>query len=155
MKANELVGWPVAFHPDEWPEGTLDRMDATVMTKAIWPLRALANIPMWPSKLVAGHVRTSGSTKSQHYAVGRLSTATDMHVSSLANMLKVMEAAETISDIGGIGIYFDTNTPMLHLDVRSKRLTWLRTKDGKYVYKENDIIKFYVTLGEQLCGQQP
>ena len=65
-------------------------------------------------------------------------------------MLFVMEQAEQINDIGGIGIYFDTKTPMIHIDMRPKRLVWLRTKTGEYVYKCNDIIGFYRVLADEL-----
>jgi hypothetical protein len=76
-----------------------------------------------------------------------------MHVSTIANMISAMNTAESIDEIGGIGIYFDTNTPLIHIDRRKARLVWLRyTENDKqvYLYRENDRAKFYKKLGELL-----
>ena len=51
---------------------------------------------------------------------------------------------------GGIGIYFDTNKPLIHIDSRKGRLMWLcyKEEDGErvYLYRENDAVKFYKKL---------
>jgi uncharacterized protein YcbK (DUF882 family) len=110
---------------------------------------------MWPSALAEAHVRDSG--KSQHSTNGgeRLSSATDMHLETISLMIASMAVAESIDAIGGIGIYFNTNTPMIHIDTRPDRLVWLCYKDnsGKlvYLYRENDYAKFYKKLGELLA----
>ena len=154
MKANEIKKWPQNMQPHEWPGGTLKHMDADLFTDCVFPLRQSSGIPMTPSSLFGAHVRDDESG-SQHNTKGgkRLSTATDLQVSSIGRMISVMVAAEQIPAIGGIGIYFDTNKPMIHIDSREGRLLWLCHKEnGKrvYLYRENDPIKFYVKLGELL-----
>lgn len=109
---------------------------------------------MTPSSLYGAHVRhdDSGSRHSTKEKT-RLSDATDLHVSSIGRMIAAMLTAEQIPAIGGIGIYFDTNTPLIHIDKRPNRLVWLcYTENGKrvYLYRENDAVKFYKKLGDLL-----
>lgn len=154
MKATELGKWHAKFKPSEFPKGVLEHLDAKVLTDILFPLRDLCGVPLKPSQLADAHVRHEVG-KSQHCTNKgtRLSTATDVHVSNHESMLKVLSYAEGLNTVGGIGIYFDTNTPMLHLDlveVRGSRLVWLRNKHGKYVYRENNYIEFVKELYEQV-----
>ena len=154
MKASQIKHWPSNMQPHEWPDGTLDHMDADLFTDCVFPLRKMSGVPMTPSSLYGAHVRhdDSGSRHSTKEET-RLADATDLQVSSVGRMIAVMLAAEQIPAIGGIGIYFDTNKPMIHVDKRPNRLVWLCYKeDGKrvYLYRENDPIKFYKKLGELL-----
>ena len=154
MKASEIKSWPKNLSPTEWPNGALDQMDATLFTDCVFPLRKLSGIPMTPSPLLGAHVRSDGN--SQHSTKGgtRPSTATDIHVSSISRMVAMMNYAEQLPAIGGVGIYFDTNTPLVHIDSRKNRLVWIaRTgEDGQreYIYRENDPIVFYKVLGEEI-----
>lgn len=154
MKASQIKKWPSQFSPDEWPAGTLDHMSASLLTECVFPLRVKLGSPMSPSTPVDAHVRFEGSVNSQHYAVGRLSTATDMMVSDYAEMIQCMYKAESIDAIGGIGIYFDTHNPLVHIDERDGRLVWLarKDKDGnrEYIYRENNPALFYELLGKEL-----
>ena len=150
MKACDLKSWHKSIAPSEFPDGVLKHMSAELFTTALFPLRDLANVPMWPSSLYRAHVRHEGNPANRHYAVGRLSDAVDMHVKTFEAMLQVMMCADRIASIGGIGIYFDTNTPLFHIDTRPNRLMWMRTREGEYVYRENDRVKFYKILGDQL-----
>jgi len=150
MIASNIKDWANQFKPGDWPAGVLDKMDSLILTDIIFPLRIKSGIAMWPSAYYDAHIRETGT--SQHsIECGRLSTATDMHVATITKMMRVMAVAETILEIGGIGVYFDTNTPMLHLDARKNRLVWLRYKNEfgelKYLYRENDYVKFYKKLG--------
>jgi hypothetical protein len=156
MKASEMAKslWPSNIQPEEWPQGTLEHMDSYLFTDCVFPLRKKSRIPMSPSSLYGAHVRhdDSGSRHSTKEGT-RLVDATDVHVSSNSRMVALMNYAESIPTIGGIGIYFDTNTPLVHIDRRPNRLVWLCYKeDGKrvYLYRENDPIKFYKKLGELL-----
>lgn len=151
MNATQIITWPKEMKPTEWPKGTLSHMNFNLFVNGVFPLRKLSGIPMWPSSLYEAHVRHDES-ESRHSTENhqRLADATDLHVSTVERMLRVMEAACRINEIGGIGIYFDTNTPMIHIDMRPLRLVWLRTKKGKYVYRENDIIEFYRVLAQEL-----
>lgn len=152
MNASNIKEFPVQFKKKDWPVGVLKRMDSLILTECIFPLRIKSGVPMWPSSMYSAHIREDG--KSQHSIEGgRLSTATDMHVKTIPEMLKVMSVAESIDAIGGIGIYFDTNTPLVHIDGRKGRLMWLRYIECNkqfYLYRENDYVKFYKKLGELL-----
>lgn len=160
MKASQLKTWPSNIQPHEWPKGTLDHMDADLFTDCVFPLRKKSGIPITPSSLYGAHVRhdDSGSRHSTKEET-RLADATDLHVSSISRMVALMNYAESIPAIGGIGIYFDTNTPLVHIDKRPNRLVWLCCQEWNkttekwervYLYRENDPIKFYQKLGELL-----
>ena len=156
MKATEIRNWPVAFQPSEWPEGVLNHMHANVFM-ALFKLRTLSTVPMVPSSLASAHVRHSGASMHSTQGNMRLSTATDMHVKTVSDLLRVMIAADAEQDITGFGMYFDTNTPMFHIDTgRPSRLMWIAFKNAKgereYLYRENDRVKFYKKLGELLCS---
>lgn len=154
MKASEIKKWPVNLSASEWPNGALEQMDANLFVDCVFPLRKSSGIPMTPSSLLGAHVRSDGN--SQHSTQGgtRLSTATDIQVSSISRMVSVMNYAEQLPSIGGIGIYFDTNKPLIHIDSRKGRLVWIARKNEKgereYIYRENDSIKFYKTLAEEI-----
>jgi hypothetical protein len=153
MKASEIKLWPEYFTENDWPEGVLENLDSHVLTDCVFPLRRGSGIPMWPSAYAPAHVRFDGNEDNQHYAVGRLSQATDMHCKTYRNMIALMVDAEKNEHIGGVGIYFDTNTPMIHVDryeTRGKKLTWMRTANKKYIYKENNPVIFYKELANQL-----
>lgn len=150
MNATQIIAWPKTFAPTEWPDGTLCHMSFDLFNNGVFPLRELSGVPMWPSSLFDAHVRGEGNSRHSTKLGTRLSDATDLHVSTIARMLTVWEAAHRIDAIGGIGMYFNTNTPMVHIDMRPDRLVWLCTQDGEYVYRCNDIVKFYKVLAEEL-----
>ena len=83
---------------------------------------------------------------SQHYAVGRKSTAIDVFPEG--PIIDAWLVAIT-GRFGGVGVYFDTmyrgeRKPMLHLDKRPRKkgaiTLWMR-KDGEYIYSRSEIIK--------------
>ncbi len=150
MKASDIIDFHEKFKKSDWPESVLDKMNSNVLIDGVFVLRDESGIPMWPSALAAAHVREDGNSRHSTQSGTRLSDATDMHVSSYYKMIEVMLYADNIDAIGGIGIYFNTNTPMLHLDMREGSLLWLCTKNGEYIYRENDIVKFYDALGKEL-----
>lgn len=143
------IQWPAQFKKTDWPSNSVDYMDPSLFEDALFPLREVSGVPMWPSALFDAHVRYTGT--SQHSTNGgtRLSTATDMHVKTKADLAKVFASVAKVEAIGGIGLYFDTNTPMFHIDTRPEPTAWLRVK-GEYIYLHKDPVRFYKTLGEQL-----
>lgn len=150
----EIVNWPSTLSLGEFPGEAAKWMDARLMEDIIFPVRSLSGVPMWPSKLERAHVRHEASG-SQHSTQNKteLSRATDFHVRDYESLVKVMAHLEQNDAVGGVGLYFDTNTPMFHVDLmesRGMRLVWVRTRDGDYVYRENDYTRFYEVLAEQL-----
>lgn len=155
LTAADIQNWPAHLNAEEWPDGVLERMNIKVHTDIIFPMRINTNVPMWPSKLYEAHVRDEG--RSQHSTSRKgcngLSDATDMHCSSYRQLVELMDWAEDEALVGGVGIYFDTRSPMIHVDrfaTRGKKLTWLRSSAGEYIYKQADPVKFYHQLSEEL-----
>ncbi|AFV51106.1 hypothetical protein MS_027 [Vibrio phage VPMS1] len=151
MKASELQPWPENMQPHEWPKGTLDCMNAALFTRIVFPTRKAAGVAMWPSSLYGAHVRPDGNSRHSTKGGTRLSDATDMHVKSHRDMILVFNALQANKEVGGIGLYFDTNTPMIHMDNRSQRIMWLRV-EGEYIYAHKDQVRFYKELGKVLEG---
>lgn len=151
MKASEIKHWPSTISAAEWPKGVLENMDSEVI-RLVFDLRAATGIPMWPSKLYDAHVRPSGTSQHSLDNGNRQSTATDMHVSTHTRLAKVFDALTAMPAVGGIGLYFDTNTPMFHMDTRAERIMWVRDASGEYHYFHKDPIKFYKVLGDSLCS---
>lgn len=159
MKASEISSWPSTFSPSEWPDGVLEWTDADLLIFGLFPMRKLSGVSMSPSSLYEAHVRHDNSN-SQHSTKNktRLSNAGDFSLRSHADMIKAMDAAQQIDDIGGIGVYFDTNSPLIHIDnmdTRGNRLVWMcpsRNNGEKrtYIYRENDPVYFYCKLVEEL-----
>jgi len=150
MKAANIRTWIKAFKLTDWPQGVLDCMDAAIIKFGVFVLREKSGIPMWPSSKPDAHIRPEGNSRHSTKGGERLSDATDMHVKTHKQMVQLMGVAESIEYIGGIGIYFDTSTPLIHIDGRPQRLVWIRTDQGEYVYRENDPVKFYHVLSEQM-----
>lgn len=146
MKASDIQHWPDNISASEWPDGVLENMEAGVLTECIFPMRKDSGVPMWPSSLYGAHIRETGT--SQHSIEGgKLARATDMHVKTYSNLLKAFNAALANPAIGGIGLYFDTNTPMIHVDTRPNRIMWVRI-DGKYIYAHKNPMDFYKAIAE-------
>lgn len=155
MKAIAINFTGTHFSPTEWPEGVLDQMDSAVLVNGLFPLRKLSGFPMTPSSLAEAHVRIDGG-ESQHSTKhgARLSTATDIHVKDVSTYPILIGAALALmasGHIGGFGVYFDTNTPMFHIDTRSNGpLVWLRDSDGSYLYLQNTPQTFWKKLYHEM-----
>jgi hypothetical protein len=138
MRASELDFTSLAhFAPSEFPEGVLEHVDARLIQR-LDEFRDRLGQPIYPSPLAAGWYRTTGSTGSRHYAVGRISDAGDIF--PRGNAVNAVLVALRQRCWGGIGIYFDTHGPdgtpwpMLHLDLRpGQQVLWMR-QAGRYVY---------------------
>jgi len=100
-------------------------------------IRDKTGIPIYPSPLPSAWARTDGSQTSRHYAVNRLSDAGDVFPDR-GRFLELYLHLQQVSDIGGIGIYADTNGPdgepwpMIHFDLRPVNLRVFWARDGKY-----------------------
>lgn len=123
------------FGPHEWPEGVLDHLNPQLIY-TLDVFRSRLHRPVYPSPLSGAWARQSGSSTSRHYAVDRQSDAGDVFPDcSIGNAFLV---ACGINDIGGIGVYFDTQYkgerwPMMHIDLRESPEFWARI-NGSYYY---------------------
>ncbi len=85
-------------------------------------LRKLLGVVMLPSPVPGALARDYGSKRSQHYAIDRLSTASDMFIEG--SPFEIFSKIIFTKLFTGIGIYLDTNGPdgkpwvMFHLDIR-------------------------------------
>lgn len=154
MRASEFKGWTPQIKKSEMPADTLEFMDSRIFSDIIIPLRLASGVPMWPSALTRAHVRHENG-KGAHHTNGKtkLASGTDWHARDFTSILKIASRLESMESVGGIGIYFNTNTPMFHADLmsfRGNRLMWMVTKKGEYIYRENNPVKFYIELGKQL-----
>ena len=139
------------FSPEEWPDSTLEHMNASV----IWALSKLRNrLPadhsIMPSPVPAGHVHHNYSGSRHSTKKGeRLSDATDVFMSWGHVWGAWMEAIQ-LPEIGGLGIYMDTRwgwkrMPMLHIDTRPNRVMWVRS-EGIYTYYHSSPVMFHKAL---------
>lgn len=150
-----MIKWIKEFKKEDWPEGAVDQMEERLFNDILFPLRQISRVPMWPSSLLGAHIRESGNSRHSTKGGTRKSDATDMHVGNYVRMMMVYNAAQTIDAIGGIGVYFNTNTPMFHVDGREDRLIWVRRRNGEYVYWNKhsslkDQAAYYRALSEEL-----
>lgn len=153
MNSRTMINWINEFSASEWPGNVIDVMAPRLFHMALFPLRIACGFAMWPSAFESAHVRPSGDSRHSTKGGTRLSDATDMHVRTYAQLMRVFMEALAIPAIGGIGLYFDTNTPMFHIDTRPERLVWIRV-DGEYIYLNNDPIRFFIELGKALEAKQ-
>lgn len=137
--------------PAEWPGNVLQYMTSRIISTAI-KLRDKTNAPMIPSPISEAHVRfKTGTSRHDVGSSGtmRKSDATDLYLGRNSDAPKVWRIAQAMSEIGGLGIYFDTiynNEPriLFHIDNRPDRLLWLcplrdREKEKRtYVYYRDD-----------------
>ena len=148
------------FTPNEFPKGSLENIEA----KLIYFLdgyRDLLDEKVIPSPVAAGWYRFDGSMTSRHYAVRRLSDAGD--VFPQCDIRKALVVAMGCPWWGGIGVYLDTTgpsgkpEPMLHLDLRPRRVLWMRVKENgkeRYIYplrskqEMQDYMRYLTEWGE-------
>ena len=142
------------FRPVEWPEGALENMEADLIVTIDEIRRELPKThTLTPSPLKGAHVRLAGSMQSRHYALNRLSDATDLFA-NWTTIWKIWEVAQKHPRVGGIGLYTDTwsgdpkvTKPMIHIDLRPERLLWV--KADEYVYLDQDPRFFFRLLAER------
>ena len=106
-----------------------------VLIYSLGKLRKLLGMKMRPSPVKGALARFDGKPTTQHYAVGRLSTASDMFIEGIPFYIysKILHSGL----FTGIGIYLDTKGPdglpwvMFHLDIRIRNFPfiWIAKKD--------------------------
>jgi len=126
------------FSLEEWnnPEWCLKHTDS----RLVIALDKFRSVGIEPSKHPEGWARLTGSPKSAHYALDRLSTAGDWFPSHSARQVFLQAIQSGL--FGGLGFYTDTNGNtgkpqyMIHSDLRSGSLLWVRHR-GEYYYPAN------------------
>lgn len=139
------------FSPSEWPDPTVLKLVDTRVLAGLNKLRDMHGKALHPSKHPDGWSRTTGSTTSRHYAVGRLSDAGDFFPEG--DVLECWLKAIQMPEWGGFGLYLDTKKSiyqpgaMMHLDLRpGPRVFWIRNEIGEYVLKDKEPAKFWNAL---------
>lgn len=145
-----MINWIPQLQPHEWPAGVIEHMNPELFNKVVIPLRQKSGVSMTPSPLVEGHVRQDGTSRHSTKNGTRLSDATDLFIPSTKQaVFSILRHAQSVP-AGGIGLYFDTQpSTMVHVDMRSQRLLWLRV-NGEYIYEANNPEFFYQTLLKQV-----
>jgi hypothetical protein len=153
LKGVAMINWDIVenFKPYEFIDDT-DMVEPELIY-SMDSLRNRAKNRIFPSPVRGSMVRFDGSETSQHYAVGRLSTAIDIFCEGYP-MVSFIEILNT-KNFNGIGVYVDTNGPdgkpwtMFHIDIRKRGfddthpLIWVsrveivnRKKKRKYYYPQ-------------------
>ncbi len=125
-----MINWDYVYKlsPGEFSEDPNKYADPELMY-ALGALRELLGNRMFPSPVPGALARDYGSKTSQHYAIGRKSTASDQFIEGVP-----FEIYSKILHSGlftGIGIYLDTAGPdvkpwvMFHLDIRKRVYPWI------------------------------
>ncbi len=149
VTAADVIYFSKYFKESEFPMDTLAYIDPQIIT-TLNNLRHIYSAPIHPSPVREAWIRFDGSTTSRHYVGnGRLADAADFFPGGSIQMCWL--AAQSIPEIGGIGLYPYTRhgnlnpggySPMMHIDLRpykgSIRVFWLRRKDGSYIYPQKN-----------------
>lgn len=157
MKASELDFSKFAHLTKyDWPRGVLENMDAKVIILMDELQSFNSKFSMVPSPECDSHVRNSNTRNRHDICNGnRLSDATDFFM-DWDVLRKFYDAAIKHPNLGGLGLYFDSelygeNLPMVHIDCRSDRVMWIRhrpdpNKDSIYVYQHKNPKDFSLLL---------
>lgn len=138
-RAIDVIDQMKAFSRNEFTQKSLENTSAELF-EVLHELRLEWMEPIHPSRNPDGWARFSGSVTTRHYAINRLSDAGDIF--PVGNVIAFWQLCLRHPKIGGIGIYFDTKIgilqpgPMIHIDLRPRKLLWSRIK-GKYHYFSN------------------
>ena len=145
MKLEEVI-WSENFAYNEFPGEVIKWIEPSLLQLLV-ELRERTGVFMEPSQLERAHARSEEST-SQHSTMNWTikSKASDMQTNNMEHMLAIFTQAQRIEGFGGIGVYFDTNRPTLHFDIRESRVLWVRDHFGVY---HSDAVPstFYRELG--------
>jgi hypothetical protein len=159
MKASEInFDQLLYFSKSEWPENTLDCMDANIIYTLADVREALPESHgFYPSPVTRAHVRIRGSSRHSINEGLRLSDATDFFV----EWKYAWDAWNEIlrnPEIGGAGIYTDMmfkgtegDYCMFHIDTRPQRIVWMSWREdrhhkNKYVYLTRDPLEYHRLL---------
>lgn len=138
------------FSINEFPEDPVKFADPKLIIN-LDRLREFIGSAISPSPVKGALARFDINAKnSQHYAVGRKSTAIDIFIDCdpLEAFVKILQSKL----FNRVGVYYDTQYrnelhTMFHLDLKDQNLMWYRD-DGKYYYSyQND---FYSNLLDKM-----
>jgi len=144
-----MIDWDKAdnFSPYEFPENT--SFAEPELFYRLSRLRKLIDRKIFPSPAQGALARMTGSPSSQHYALGRLSTACDIFCEGtpIQNFISLIGSKL----FNGIGVYLDTigidGLPwvMFHVDTRELNndspVIWIVTKtnnNNNYYYPQDN-----------------
>ncbi len=133
------------FKPEEFMGSRIEGLPRSSMLpwldeRVIWAitrLRLLTGQRMTPSP-APGAIARTWKTKSQHYSIGRISTAVDLFILE-GTLQTVYEAALKLPEIGGFGAYPEWKPHHgVHIDIRPRKgrlHTWMaENKEGEQIY---------------------
>ena len=138
----------MSLNDSEWPTGTIQNMTLGIIRTAK-QLREKTGTPMVPSPDPAAHIRFKEGTSRHCVTSSRQSDATDLFILDNLDAARVWHQALAMSEIGGLGIYFDSQLNgkmkvLFHIDNRPDRLLWVcpsrkRSKESRsYIYFRED-----------------
>lgn len=144
------IQWIPELQPHEFPDGVLENMDDKVIN-ALIKVRTASGVPVTPSPIPEAHIRIQGTSRHSIQNYTRKSDATDFFVkSNFSSVQKTILAIQSVPEIKGWGVYFDTKpSVMFHIDTRKDPLRWVRVNKN-YIYESLEILEYYKTLYEQL-----
>lgn len=148
--ANEL---DFSIHYPNFPEFARNGIDLSLSAAetilVLQALRTRGGFPIWPGPQQANWGRAYGRKTSEHFALGRNATAGDVFPAR-GSALKFWTLAQTFPQIGGLGLYLDTDgldgKPwiMVHYDLRaSPRRHWIRNEWGAYIHRHDEPKEFW------------
>jgi len=149
-----MINWNNVYKlsPGEFSEDP-DKYAEPELIYSLGKLRKLVGVRVFPSPVSGALARTYGSKNSQHYAVDRLSTASDVFIEGVP--MDILTLILFSGLFRGIGVYLDTTGPdglpwvMFHIDLRLRKnthpLIWIyqkvKTNSGivtMYRYPQSD-----------------
>lgn len=149
-----MINWDYVYKlaPHEFSEDP-DKYAEPELMYSLGNLRKLLGTKMRPSPVPGALARLHGKETSQHYAIGRKSTASDEFIEGIP--FEIYSKILYSNLFTGIGIYLDTNGVdgmpwiMFHLDIRKRDypFIWIVKKmyntkkqiiGDKYYYPEYD-----------------
>ena len=147
----------ILLQKNEWPKAVRPLLDPNVYELAL-AVRTVADTPMVPSPDPEAHVRYTDGASLHCVGVrgNKRSMATDLFLLDPSGVAQAWVQAQSISALGGFGIYFDTSLGgkkrvLFHLDTRQKRTLWLCPDERvrRYVYYSVDPILFLNLLSKE------
>lgn len=154
----------MSLHVNEWPQSIIHLMSGKTIRTAIM-IRELTGCTMIPSPAPEAHARLkdydpSESGKRSRHNVGKLgvlrkSDGTDIFLSN-NQVSEFWLKAQACPDLGGFGLYFDTELGgkkrvMAHIDNRPYRMLWLcpDQESREYIYYHKDPVRFLRALADE------
>lgn len=154
----------MSLNLSEWPAEVIPYMHSRIIDIAIHA-RTVTDCVMIPSPNPKAHVRfdISGSLHSVGEDGSGFSYATDFFGRN-DQARKMWPGLTSISEIGGLGIYFDSRlggekTILYHIDdriERGSRIMWVCPDQSKreYIYYHRDPIAFLQALATGFAGME-